>query len=153
MAIVVAVAAVLVLALCGCVGLTVLSSFAEDPVGSGEPYHPGYVPDEDEGTSAPPRDPATTPSGGPGTLTVVYEVAGTGTADIQFYDANADFFQVDGVETPWRMALTANDRERVQLIVSPADLTRDDKVTCSITINGKVVSRDSGVYGATCFGW
>ncbi|MFU8851015.1 MmpS family transport accessory protein [Micromonospora sp. SL1-18] len=150
-AVVVSVVAVLVLAFCGCVGLGLLGSFNDEQVESGEPYDPGYgVPDEEGITAAPLRDPATAPSGGPGELTVVYEVTGTGAVDLQFYDANGDFFQIDGVRTPWRMAFTANDRERVQLIASavgPGD------ATCRITINGKVVSENSGKWGMACFGW
>ncbi|MCW3817256.1 MmpS family protein [Micromonospora sp. DR5-3] len=154
-AIVVAVTTVLVLVFCGCVGLGVLSSWYEDPGTSAEPYgDPGYGdPEEDVTAGAGQSSPATTPSGGPGQLTVVYEATGAVLVDVQFYDANGDFHQYEGLRSPWRLAITANDRERVQVIASPAGLASDDKVTCSITIDGKVVSRDSGVYGATCFGW
>jgi len=142
--------AVLALLFCGCVGLGVLGSFYDEQVSSSEPYEPGYgVPDE-EVASVPPNNPATTPSGGPGSLTVVYEVTGADTADIQFYDANADFYQVDEVRTPWRMTFTANDRERVQLIATPVG---SGEANCRITINGKVVSEKSGMWGVACFGW
>ncbi|SBT51383.1 MmpS family transport accessory protein [Micromonospora narathiwatensis] len=142
--------AVLALVFCGCVGLGVLGSFYDEQVSSSEPYEPGYgVPDE-EVASVPPNNPATTPSGGPGSLTVTYEVTGGDSAYIQFYDANGDFFQVEDVQTPWRMAFTANDRERVQIIASP---TQSGEVSCKITINGKVVSQNSGENAATCFGW
>ncbi|MCO1615510.1 MmpS family protein [Micromonospora sp. CPM1] len=99
----------------------------------------------------PPARPATTPSGGPGRFTVLYEVTATnGEAEVQFYDADANFHQPGAVDTPWRLRFTANDRERVQIIASPVE---SGDVTCRITVNGKVVSTDSGEYGATCFGW
>ncbi|MFD2765689.1 MmpS family transport accessory protein [Micromonospora eburnea] len=147
-----ALVAVLVLAVCGCIGLGALGSVYDEEVGSSESYEPGYgVTDDDGVTSFPPhRSPATTPSGGVGSLTVSYEVTGSDSAYVQFYDANGDFFQVEDVQTPWRMAFTSNDRERVQILASPS---QSGEVSCKITINGKVVSEDSGEYGATCFGW
>ncbi|OKI69009.1 hypothetical protein A6A27_03955 [Micromonospora sp. CB01531] len=152
-AIVVAVATVLVLLFCGCVGLGVLGSSFGDPVTSGEPYgDPGYGEPEEDATAGQPS-PATTPSGGPGQLTVLYEATGAALVDVQFYDANGDFYQYEGVPSPWRMGFASNDRHRVQIIVSPAGLADDNQVTCRISMNGKVVSEDSGVYGATCFGW
>ncbi|SCE99290.1 MmpS family transport accessory protein [Micromonospora chaiyaphumensis] len=154
MAVVVTVVIALVLAVCGCVGFGVLGSFVDGSTNSGQPFDPEF--DEPDGgfaeepTEAAPPAPVATPSGGPGRFTVVYEVTGTATVDVQFYDANADFFQFDGVRSPWRMALTANDRERVQIIASPVG---SGEASCRITIDGKVVSEDSGEYGATCFGW
>jgi hypothetical protein len=151
-AVVVTVVVALVLAFCGCVGLGALGSFLDDQTTSGQPYdRPEF--DDDlpwEPTDAAPPVPATTPSAGPGRFTVVYEVTGPAAVDVQFYDANADFLQLDGVRSPWRLAFTANDRERVQIIASPTD---SGEASCRITINGKVVSQDSGEYGATCFGW
>ncbi|MET8836177.1 MmpS family transport accessory protein [Micromonospora sp. NPDC004540] len=153
-AVVVTVVVALVLAFCGCVGLGVLGSFVDDSATSGQPYDPEFD-EPDGGLAGEPTDdaapvPATTPSGGPGRFRVVYEVTGTAAVDVQFYDANADFLQLDGVRSPWRLAFTANDRERVQIIASP---TGSGEASCRITIDGKVVSQDSGEYGATCFGW
>ncbi|SBT47643.1 MmpS family transport accessory protein [Micromonospora auratinigra] len=157
-AIVLGVVAALVLSVCGCLGgLTVLGMATGDSGNSADPYDDswpepeGTGPDDfsEEPTEAP-ASPAVTPSAGSGRFTVVYEVTGTGPVDVQFYDANADFLQLDEVSSPWRLTFTANDRERVQIIASPGD---SGEVTCRITINGKVVSRDSGEYGATCFGW
>ncbi|MGY0002865.1 MmpS family transport accessory protein [Micromonospora sp. I033] len=153
-AVVVTVVIALVLAFCGCVGLGVLGSFVDDSTTSGQPYDPEFD-EPGGGLAGEPTDgvrpvPATTPSGGRGRFTVVYEVTGTDAVDVQFYDANADFLQFDGVPPPWRLAFTANDRERVQIIASPTD---SGEASCRITIDGKVVSQDSGEYGATCFGW
>ncbi|MEU5723188.1 MmpS family transport accessory protein [Micromonospora sp. NPDC047738] len=153
-AIIVGVATVLVLLFCGCVGLGVLGNSFGDPVTSGEPYgDPGYGEPEEDATAGQPS-PATTPSGGPGRFEVVYEVTGTEAVNVQFYDANGDFLQVDEVQSPWRLAFTANDRQRVQIVALPAN-RGGDPITCQITIDGKVVSRDSSSSGAiaTCFGW
>ncbi|MEU8259962.1 MmpS family transport accessory protein [Micromonospora sp. NPDC048999] len=143
------VAALLALLCCGCVGLGLLDDLTAEPVASGEPYPDFGVPDEPNVTTAQ-DSPATAPSDGPGELTVVYEVGGTDTVDLQFYDANADFFEVDEVRTPWRMTFTANDRERVQVLAAPIG---SGDATCRITINGKVVSENSGRWWVACFGW
>ncbi|WP_431931840.1 MmpS family transport accessory protein [Micromonospora sp. RP3T] len=146
----------LVLAVCGCVGLGVLGGLTDGRSNSGEPYERPFIdgpaePDgfTDEPTPAP-AVPVTTPSGGPGRFTVVYEVTGADQVYVQFYDADANFLQLDDVDAPWRLRFTANDRERVQVIATPAE---SGEVSCRISINGKVVSRNSGEYGATCFGW
>ncbi|MCZ7435410.1 MmpS family transport accessory protein [Micromonospora sp. WMMC241] len=146
--------AAVVLAVCGCVGLGALGGFVDGVASSGEPYDEPYIygPDEPDlaPTSQAPATPVTTPSGGPGRFTVVYEVTGADQVYLQFYDADANFLQIEDVDAPWRLRFTANDRERVQIIASPSE---SGEVTCRITIDGKVVSRDSGEYGATCFGW
>ncbi|MEU8071766.1 MULTISPECIES: MmpS family transport accessory protein [unclassified Micromonospora] len=154
---VVGIVTVLALIVCCCVGLSFLGRGMDSTGASGERYDgplygepdgpPGWA---DEPSRAPAR-PATTPSGGPGKFTVLYEVTATdGEAEVQFYDADANFHQPGAVDTPWRLSFTANDRERVQIIASPVE---SGDVTCRITVNGKVVSKDSGEYGATCFGW
>ncbi|MGV9807950.1 MmpS family transport accessory protein [Micromonospora chersina] len=158
--VVVTVVIALVLAFCGCVGLGVLGSFVDDSTTSGQPYDPefdepdGGLADDPTPTAAAPPVPATTPSGGRGRYTVVYEVTGTGAANVDFYDANGDFLHVDGMRPPWRLAFTTNDRKHLQIVALP-DNQRRDGLTCRITIDGKVVSRDSSATGgiATCFGW
>ena len=156
-AIVLTVIVAVVLAFCGCVGLGVLGSFVDDPGASGEPYDPEF-----DGLDAGPTDepadeaspvPATTPSGGPGRLTVVYEVTGSGAANVQFYDANGVFRYANRVQPPWRLAFTANDRKHLQIVALAADQSKDG-VTCRITVDGTVVSRDSSATGgmASCFG-
>ncbi|WP_231605786.1 MmpS family transport accessory protein, partial [Micromonospora sp. HK10] len=156
-AVVVTVVVAVVLAFCGCIGLGVLGSVLDDPGASGEPYHPQFdepdaVPTDDPAEEAGPA-PATTPSGGPGRFTVRYEVTGTGPANVQFYDADGVFRTANRVAPPWRLAFTANDRKQVQIVALAAD-QRNDGVTCRITINGTVVSRDSSATGgmASCFG-
>ncbi|WBB74496.1 MmpS family transport accessory protein [Micromonospora sp. WMMD1128] len=163
---VIAAVVALVLAVCGCVGLGMLGSFSEGSVTSGEPYEPPFVdgsgepgwPDGPGGFTDEPTEtpvvPATTPSAGRGRFTVVYEITGTGAANVEFYDANGDFLTVNGMQPPWRLAFTANDRKQVQIVAIPDDQQRDG-VSCRITVDGKVVSRDSSATGgmASCFGW
>ncbi|WMF04634.1 MmpS family transport accessory protein [Micromonospora robiginosa] len=160
---VITVVVAVVLAFCGCVGLGALGGFVNGVTSSGEPYDEPYVygPDEPTLTPAAPAPttpaqaaPATTPSGGPGRFRVVYEVTGTGAANVDFYDANGDFVHVDRMKPPWRLTFTANDRKQVQ-IVAVADNQQRDGVTCRITIDGKVVSQESTAtdWIATCFGW
>ncbi|WP_319463361.1 MmpS family transport accessory protein [Micromonospora sp. RTP1Z1] len=161
-AVVIAVVTVLALGVCGCLGVAgFLGAVRSEPTATGEPFDEPYPgePGNDvtgdtggatQGTS---QNPAATPSGGPGRLKVVYEVTGANPVDLQFYDANGDFFQLDGMRSPWRLAFTANDRQRVQLIASPGDPAGTGKVTCRITINGKVVSQVTGRWGTACFGW
>jgi hypothetical protein len=163
-AVVVTVVVALVLAFCGCVGLGVLGSFVDGSDSSGQPYDdpefggPGFgEPDDgvaEETTEPTPPAPATTPSGGRGRFAVTYEVTGTGAANIQFYDADGEFLQFDRVQPPWRLTLTADNRERVQIVALAEDQQKDG-VSCRITIDGKIVSRDSSATGgvATCFGW
>ncbi len=151
---VIGIVTVLALIVCGCVGLSFLGRSMTDGTASGDRYD-GPLYGEPDGwadePTGPPARPVTTPSGGPGRFTVLYEVTATdGEAEVQFYDADANFHQPGAVDTPWRLSLTANDRERVQIIASPVE---SGDVTCRITVNGKVVSTDSGEYGATCFGW
>lgn len=151
---VIGIVTVLALIVCGCVGLSFLGRSMTEGTASGDRYD-GPLYGEPDGwadePTGPPARPVTTPSGGPGRFTVLYEVTATdGEAEVQFYDADANFHQPGAVDTPWRLSLTANDRERVQIIASPVE---SGEVTCRITVNGKVVSTDSGEYGATCFGW
>lgn len=152
---VIAVVAALVLAVCGCVGLGALGGFVDGATSSGEPYDEPYIYGPDEPDLAPttqaPATPVTTPSGGPGRFTVVYEVTGTDDVSVQFYDADGTFHALDAVAAPWRLRFTANDRQKVQLVVGTTEA--DGGASCRITIDGKVVSRKSGKWGVACFGW
>ncbi|MET8303066.1 MULTISPECIES: MmpS family transport accessory protein [unclassified Micromonospora] len=93
--------------------------------------------------------PATTPSGGPGRFTVLYEVTGTAReAVVLFHDADAKFLQPDNVAMPWRLKFTTNNRDQVRLVATSIG---SGNVTCQITIDGQVVVSHSGRYGVDCF--
>ncbi|MFC0096369.1 MmpS family transport accessory protein [Micromonospora marina] len=151
---VIGIVTVLALIVCGCVGLSFLGRAMDGGSASGERYDDPFYGEPDgwaDEPTPPPATPATTPSGGPGRFTVLYEVTGSeGEAEVQFYDANGDFHLLDSVDSPWRLRFTTSDRERVQIVTSAG---RAGQVTCRITIDGKVVAQNSGRWGVACFGW
>ncbi|MFU8871818.1 MmpS family transport accessory protein [Micromonospora sp. SL4-19] len=168
-AVVVGVAAVLVLAFCGCVGLSVLpAAFSGDPVVTSEPYdEPGYgyptetsepydEPDDndtaDNGliTAEPTRSPAATPSKGPGRHKVVYEVTGTTPADVTYYDANGDFIQVEQVKLPWQLKFTVEETDRLILLTRHSVYPDDSLITCRIIVDGKILVQETNDYGPSC---
>ncbi|MCW3841713.1 MmpS family protein [Micromonospora yasonensis] len=165
-AVVISVATVLLLIFCGCVGLGVLGSFVDDPAGDSydgsaeswpdepaEPGEPEESGDADDGlvTAVPTRSPALTPSGGAGRLTVVYEVTGSGVADLEYYDANGDFVQTERVKLPWRLKLTTDGTERVMVLASHSDFMETSRLSCQIQVDGKVVTQNASEYRADCY--
>ncbi|WP_165945734.1 MmpS family transport accessory protein [Micromonospora sp. KC606] len=151
--ILVAVVAVLVLGFCGCLGVgsTLLGRYAPEPVAE-DPYD-GYD-DEVYPTWAPPAPsqpatPASTPSGGPGRYPVSYEVAGTGRADIQYYDANGDFIRLEGVRLPWRGKIRTDDPNRV-VVTARGD--ESVAVRCSAQVGDRAPVTQTGEPGSrvTC---
>ncbi len=163
-----AVGVLLVLLFCGCVGVGLLGSLTGEPVASGEPYdvpgydepgygEPGYgEPDEygtgNEGliTAEPSRTPASTPSGGPGRHTVVYEVTGTTPADLEYYDANGDFIQTEQVKLPWRLKFTVQETDRLMLLTRHSTYPDDSLISCRIIVDGKVVVEETDETGTDC---
>ncbi|WP_141561963.1 hypothetical protein [Micromonospora sp. WMMA1996] len=155
---VVTVVAALVLAFCGCVGLGVLGAFVDDSTSAGEPYDDPYLDDPylddpdgiaDEPT---PTVPVTTPSGGPGRFTVVYEVTATGPVDVQFYDAGENLLHLDDVASPGACA----SREQPRAGAGHRDPGRTRRRRRDLPDHDR---RPGGVpelrpVGArTCFGW
>ncbi|MBO4162523.1 MmpS family transport accessory protein [Micromonospora antibiotica] len=119
MGIVAAVVVVLVLVVCACFcgGGRLLGSSGPDAA-TAEPYDNGYYDDEPEPSWSPPQPlqppaPATAPADGPGPYPVTYEVTGTGSVDLQFYDGDGYFIRQDKVRLPWRMTLRVDDPNRV----------------------------------------
>ncbi|MFI6260853.1 MmpS family transport accessory protein [Micromonospora sp. NPDC051006] len=152
-------AVVLVLVICGALGVVALRRYAEVPGPSGpiadEPYSDPYYDAEDgdeEDEDAPwASEPALAPSGEPGTIQVRYEVTGDGPVDLEYYDANGDFVQDARVALPWRLTLRVNDAGRVMVLAhNSAD---EGPVACKITVDGKTVDEVSAPkWGASCFG-
>jgi hypothetical protein len=160
----VAAGAVVVLGICACL------SFADRLVGTADEHDPerpfahlprpyqqttgGGWPTAEPAPTTPPATPARTvapartPSDGPGTVTVVYEVTGRGPADVEFYDANGDFVQAEGVTLPWRMRLRTHDAERVMVVVTGPD--RNGMIGCRVTVDGRTVARDGGRWQVNC---
>ncbi|MFC3501336.1 MmpS family transport accessory protein [Micromonospora krabiensis] len=148
----IAAATVLVLVVCGAIGAATLIRYAQAPDPGGpvidQPYaQPPYV-DDDEPWAEPP---ATTPSGAPGTVRVVYEVTGRGLVDLEYYDANGDFVQEAEVPLPWRLNLRVRTADRVMVLAHR--YPEEGPVTCRITVDGRTVEEvRGGQWGASCFG-
>ncbi|MEU4644881.1 MmpS family transport accessory protein [Micromonospora sp. NPDC023814] len=161
----VAAGAVVVVGICACLGL---ADRLVSPVDEGDPDRPlahlpypyqqpagGGWPTAEPAPTTPPSAmpartvaPARTPSDGPGTVTVVYEVTGRGPADVEYYDANGDFVQTEGVTLPWRMRLRAHDAERVMVLATGPD--RNSTIGCRITVDGRAAAEDAGRWQVTC---
>ncbi|MGS2613373.1 MmpS family transport accessory protein [Micromonospora sp. LZ34] len=156
--VVVAVVTVLAFGLCACLGIAGLiysadAPYPDDPYAE-ESYDPYYDYEEEEPqvwpTQARPTvRPALTPSDGPGEVTVVYEVTGRGPADLEYYDANGAFIQVEQVTLPWRRSLRMHDAERVMVL---ANHGRQDPISCRITVDGRTVATDDRAWGVNCTG-
>ncbi|RKN13277.1 hypothetical protein D7147_31840 [Micromonospora musae] len=109
-----------------------------------------------DATSAPTpsASPATTPSGGPGLISVVYEVTGRGRADILYYDANGVPVWLDARSLPWRRSIRTDHRDQVVLQASRIAGT-GDTLTCSVRVDGGApITEKVGVAGsrASCSG-
>ncbi|MEV4495268.1 MmpS family transport accessory protein [Micromonospora arborensis] len=168
--IVIAVFAVLVLIICGCLcaGGLLLNSASPDPVADG-PY---VLPDDDwtgptagplipERPTAPPptraptptKQPITAPTSGPAPLTVVYEVTGSGTADIAYFDADSDLIHVDDAKLPWRTTIRTNGQSRVMVEATWPDIDYHGPLDCTLTVTGvgkPVVDKTRGYWRTTC---
>lgn len=156
---IVAVVTVVVLGLCACLGVAGFAyyrteqPYPDDPYAE-ETYDPYYDYEEEEPqvwpTQARPTvRPALTPSDGPGEVTVVYEVTGRGPADLEYYDANGDFIQVEQVTLPWRRSMRMHDAERVMVL---ANHGQESRISCRITVDGRTVAQDDRVYWVNCTG-
>ncbi|SIQ11254.1 membrane protein [Micromonospora avicenniae] len=107
-----------------------------------------------EATSAPTPSPATTPSNGPGRISVVYEVTGKGRADILYNDANGMHVWLDRVPLPWKRSIRADRRDQVMLQANKT-AGSGDTLRCSVRVDGGApVTEKIGATGwrASCSG-
>jgi hypothetical protein len=76
--------------------------------------------------------------------TVVYEVTATGSGalvDITYTDQDGDIIQLGGVALPWRLSLVrVGSRWPTVLSAHPHGFGDTGPLSCSITVNGKVLS-------------
>lgn len=94
--------------------------------------------------------PALAPEDGPGEVALVYEVTSTGAVDIEYKDANGDLVRLEQVPTPWRMELRTHPQNQIMVLGETDSDTIP--VTCQITLDGRVVERQTDTdYGASCF--
>lgn len=76
------------------------------------------------------------------TKTILLEVGGNaGTAQNITYGLNGDSSQDNGAKLPWKKTLTSG--ESMTLVNVMAQNASDGKITCKITINGKVVKQNA----------
>ncbi len=70
-------------------------------------------------------------------MTVVYEVTGSGAADIAYFDAESDLMHVDGAKLPWRTTIRTNGQSRVMVEADWArHRQRHRRLDCTVTISG-----------------
>ncbi|MDG4835132.1 MmpS family transport accessory protein [Micromonospora sp. WMMD967] len=164
MGIVVAAFVVLVVLACGCLcaGGFLLDEPGSDPV-AGEPW---VVPDdgwtapttrapiaERPSPATPSKQPITRPTSGPAPVTVVYEVSGSGEADIAYFDAESDLIHVDAAKLPWRATIRTNGQTRVMVEATGPDINNATPIDCTVTITGvgkPVVIKEQGHYSISC---
>ncbi|MEU4556301.1 MmpS family transport accessory protein [Micromonospora violae] len=166
MGIVVAAFVVLVVLVCGCLCAAgfLLDEPGSDPVAE----KPWVIPDDgwtpptrsapipERPSPAPPtpsKQPISRPTSGPAPVTVVYEVTGSGTADIAYYDAESDLMHVDGATLPWRTTIRTNGQSRVMVDATGPDINNAPPIGCTVTISGTgkpVVIKVQGYYRISC---
>lgn len=90
---------------------------------------------------------------------VAYKVTGTGKADITYssWDAGSNTdktINVSGAKLPWsRTVEVKGSLSVVTLTATPSDITKQTRVNCSLSVDGKVVSTDTGTTSiASCSG-
>ncbi|WFE51802.1 MULTISPECIES: MmpS family transport accessory protein [unclassified Micromonospora] len=101
----------------------------------------------------PSKQPITRPTSGPAPVTVVYEVTGSGEADIAYYDAESDLMHVDGATLPWRTTIRTNGKTRVMVEATGPDINNATPIDCTVTITGvgkPVVIKEQGYYAISC---
>lgn len=138
---------------------------AEDPYDSGPFDDDGWPPTVEPPTTepstaapastapAPTKKPVTRPTSGPAPVTVVYEVTGSGPADIAYYDAESDLIHVDDAKLPWRTTIRTNGQSRVMVEATWPDIEYNGPLDCTVTITGAgkpVVDKTRGYWRTTC---
>lgn len=146
--IVLSVFAVVVLAVCGFLGVAGLlvnlpvHAFADPPVAEEPQQNAPSTPEADRTgprptpTPTPTRKPASTPSNGPGRVTVAYDVTGQGPVDIQYHDADGYLVQIEGVRLPWHQTIRTDDPGQAYVMANKADDRGGRTIACSLTIDG-----------------
>ncbi|MBU8810603.1 hypothetical protein KL953_17115 [Mycolicibacterium goodii] len=87
--------------------------------------------------------------------TATFEVTGTGTTATVRYTASGrgPFAREEGVALPWARDITFSGSEKA-FVLDAFPTAEDDAVTCSVTVNGKVVVEKTAAPGeqAVCIG-
>jgi flagellar basal body-associated protein FliL len=75
-----------------------------------------------------------------GTKTIVMEITGPKKADVT-YQLNADQSQANGAKLPWKKTMTS--KEALTIAVLTAQNAGSGKITCTISVGGKVVKTNT----------
>ncbi|MGC4870359.1 MmpS family transport accessory protein [Micromonospora sp. DT53] len=101
----------------------------------------------------PSKQPITRPTSGPAPVTVVYEVTGTGTVDLAYFDAESDLIHVDGQKLPWRTTIRTDGKSRVLVEARWTDDEGQRPLDCTVTVTGAgkpVVNKTRGYWATSC---
>ncbi|UGQ13461.1 MmpS family protein [Yinghuangia sp. ASG 101] len=83
--------------------------------------------------------------------TVLYEVVGTGPVDVTYSvdDPNSEGEEAKDAQLPWShtIEVTTPDTRMHMLMYASASVSPDDTITCRLSVDGKVVSEQTGKRG------
>ncbi|MGC1210240.1 MAG: MmpS family transport accessory protein [Micromonospora sp.] len=161
--VVLSVFAVVVLAVCGFLGVAgvlvnlPVHPFADPPVAEEPQQDAPSDPDADQPatrpapTPTPTRKPASTPSNGPGRFAVAYAVTGQGQADILYRDADGYLIWLDGVALPWHHTVHTDAPNQLLLQAGKADDKGGRTIICAVVVDGgRRVTETVGPGGWRC---
>jgi hypothetical protein len=99
-----------------------------------------------------PTAPTASAGSAPAARTVVYVVtAGTGdVGSVQYTDKDGDIISRGGIDLPWRVTFHVTGERHAFVLIAQRKRGGTGPVTCSITVDGKVLSKatETGRYGA-----
>ncbi|MER5701338.1 MmpS family transport accessory protein [Micromonospora sp. NPDC002296] len=162
-ALVVGLVVVLVLGLCCCIGLFgFVAGEPDDRTTASDPWYdtdgtepadpPTFPADPPTFPADPSKKPVTRPTAGPAPVTVVYEVTGSGRADVAYFDADSDLIHVDGAKLPWRTTIRTNGQSRV-MVEATRPYDESEPLTCRLSVTGAgrpVTDTTTAVWRTTC---
>jgi len=156
---------VLALLVCGgaaTAGVLMVTNRDDDPVVTQptSPPEPSSAPDGDENQPDGQDDvPTSAPTGVPGLpgiagKTVVYEVTGSGRADITYVDdVSGETKELRRQKLPWRLEFTSSPSSILLTVTATASDGDNEDVGCRITVDGRESAADKGsIIGAFCIG-
>jgi hypothetical protein len=133
-----------VLAILAAAALFAATTWAGNRVGSGGDGAAGPAPSTAATTGSRPGAAATPgPSATAGATTVVYEVTASGsrnTGSVTYTDRDGEIIRLHGIHLPWRITFPAGGRKPLVLLAQRKSGGDTGPVTCTITVDGKLLS-------------
>ncbi|HTF09011.1 MAG TPA: MmpS family transport accessory protein, partial [Asanoa sp.] len=159
---IIAIVVVLALLFCGGVataGVLLIANRDDDPVVT-EPDVPSFPDPVDPAPTFDlpdtPDDPSTALPGLPGVAgkAVVYEVTGSGRADINYVDDLAgEPRELKNQKLPWKHEFTSTEGSLLLTVSATSSSGDNDGIGCRITVDGKESAANEGsIIGAFCIG-